>query len=112
MDKNEFNEKKIKEKLELHIERALTRIGMLVQGDAVLICPVDTGNLRNSIVYDVKNKEKSVVIGTNVEYALDVEKGSFKPKKAGKQIPFLTPAGERNKKNIETIVAKEMRDFK
>lgn len=107
MDKNEYNEKKIKQKLELHIERALTRIGMLVQGEAQRVCPVDTGNLKLSIDYDVKAKDKEVIIGTNVEYALAVEKGTSRQRSQ----PYLTPAGEGNKNNIQKIVTQEMRDF-
>ena len=107
MSKNEFNEKKIKEKLELHIEKALTRIGALVQGDAQRVCPVDTGNLKISIAYDVNRSDRSVTIGTNVEYALAVEKGTSRQTAQ----PYLTPAGEYNKKNFDKIVAQEMRDF-
>ena len=106
MDKNEFNEKKIKEKFEWHIERALVRIGLLVEGDALQLCPVDTGNLKLSIAHEVKKEKREVTIGANTEYALNVEKGIGQSPQ-----PYLTPAGEYNKKNIETIVAKEMRDF-
>lgn len=37
--------------------------------------PVDTGRLRNSMDYATDADNKTVYVGTNVEYALDVEEG-------------------------------------
>lgn len=47
--------------------KALTKIGVLVQNEAKKRCGVDTGVLRNSINYNVK--DSSVEIGSNIEYA-------------------------------------------
>ena len=47
--------------------------GKIAEGETKKLCPVDTGRLRNSITYDVAEDGKSVRIGTNVEYAKDVE---------------------------------------
>ena len=49
------------------IARALEKVGLLTEGYAKLKCPVDTGNLRNSITHLVDGHD--VYIGTNVEYA-------------------------------------------
>lgn len=38
--------------------------------------PVDTGRLRNSMAYATSEDNKTVYVGTNVEYALYVEEGS------------------------------------
>lgn len=51
------------------ILRALESIGLKAEKYAKQECPVDTGNLRNSITHVVQEKEKAVYIGTNVEYA-------------------------------------------
>lgn len=53
------------------IMMGLKAIGTQGEGYAKMECPVDTGRLRNSIANEVK--EKTVYIGTNVEYAPKVE---------------------------------------
>lgn len=49
--------------------RALEKIGMTAEGYAKDLCPVDTGNLRNSITHVVDEGGGAVYIGSNVEYA-------------------------------------------
>lgn len=49
--------------------RALERIGQAAEGYAKDLCPVDTGNLRNSITHVVDEGGGDVYIGSNVEYA-------------------------------------------
>lgn len=49
---------------------------MLVEGQAVLLAPVQTARLRNSIDYQVDQKELIGYVGTNVEYAVYVEFGT------------------------------------
>lgn len=51
------------------IEQALTAIGLTAESYAKQECPVDTGRLRNSITNAVRADEKTVYIGSNVEYA-------------------------------------------
>lgn len=53
------------------IYRALTEVGMEAQARVAALVPVDTGRLRNSIEYQVEDSQ--VIIGTNVEYAREVE---------------------------------------
>lgn len=48
-------------------QRALERIGLAGEGYAKKECPVDTGNLRNSITHTRDND--AAYIGTNTEYA-------------------------------------------
>ena len=81
------------------IERALEAIGLYVEGEAKLRCPVDTGNLRNSYDHKINVDDKSVAIGTNVEYAVFVEKGT----KNQRAQPHLTPAVEDNISTIKQI---------
>ena len=48
--------------------RGLEKIGLVVEGYAKKLCPVDTGNLRNSITHVVDEGGDAVYIGTNSEY--------------------------------------------
>lgn len=56
------------------VARAMEACGEMAEGYAVLLCPVDTGNLRNSISHD--SDEETAIVGTNVEYAPYVEYGT------------------------------------
>ena len=112
--------------------RAAISVGMLTSGYAQDLCPVDTGNLRNSIThaYDdssdhkvelIVGSEVKVINGTLVNYAPYVElghkqqPGRFVPKikkrlkrswVPGK--PFLRPAFENHTDEIEKIILKEL----
>ena len=70
------------------IIRALVKIGMKAEGYAKEKCPVDTGNLRNSITYQVRETEKATYIGTNCEYAAYVELGTGKYYSGGRPTPW------------------------
>ena len=79
-------------------EKVLEMIGILVEGDAVERCPIDTGNLMLSITHERQGKWE--VIGSPVEYAPDVELGTSKSKAQ----PYLRPAVEENWDVIKKIV--------
>lgn len=49
---------------------------------------VDTGRLRNSVTHQLRESEKAVYIGTNVEYGPYVELGTER----GRPKPYLVPA--------------------
>lgn len=72
------------------IEAGLTAIGLSAEGHAKKLCPVDTGRLRNSITNIVDAGDKSVIIGTNVEYAPYIELGTgvFAEGGVGRQTPW------------------------
>lgn len=53
---------------------ALEEVGMQAEKFAKAKCPVDTGNLRNSITHVLDGGD--VLIGTNCEYAVYVELGT------------------------------------
>lgn len=55
-------------------KRGLEAIGLVAEGHAKKITPVDTGRLRNSISH--ATDDDAAFIGTNVEYAPYVELGS------------------------------------
>ena len=48
--------------------RGLEKVGLVAEGYAKKLCPVDTGNLRNSITHVVDEGGDAVYIGTNSEY--------------------------------------------
>lgn len=70
------------------IVKALEAMGLQAEGYAKMKCPVDTGNLRNSITHETDDNEMVERIGTNVEYAPYVEYGTQKTIAQ----PFLEPA--------------------
>lgn len=87
------NSEEVLEGLKDGIERALEAIGIQVENYAKELCPVDTGNLRNSITHAVEPPEEAVYVGSAVEYAAYVELGHQTAK--GKHIdpqPYLEPA--------------------
>lgn len=51
------------------VEQALHSIGDKMESYAKANCPVDTGNLRNSITHTVDEANQTVSVGTDVEYA-------------------------------------------
>lgn len=67
------NSKEVLSAFDEKVRDALELIGMEAEKHAKENCPVDTGLLRNSINFAVKGNEKSVYIGTNVEYAPEQE---------------------------------------
>ena len=60
--------------LEKAKKRGLEAIGLVAEGHAKKLTPVDTGRLRNSISHATDGE--SAYIGTNVEYGPYVELGS------------------------------------
>lgn len=54
-------------------------------------CPVDTGDLRNSIVHDIDEKNTTGYVGTSVPYAPYVEIGTgiYSSKGDGRQTPWV-----------------------
>lgn len=103
------------------LEQGLRQACIIVQDAAKVKCPVDDGQLRQSITYEIEGTKG--IIGTNVEYAPYVEygtgiyatqgggrttpwvykdaKGNFHTTRGMKAQPFLMPAAEENVKEIE-----------
>lgn len=114
-------------------EKVLTMWGMEAESAAKKRAPVDTGLLRNSITYAIaggmpaqttykadkgdgagsytgqaqedRNGPRHVYIGTNVEYAMAQEVGSFKDGPHA----FLRPAIEENKDHFREILEGELK---
>lgn len=94
------NADEIKKKIAENKERALEAVGIFITGEAKERCPYITHNLQRSITHKVEARDDKVIIGTNVEYAVYVEKGTSRSAKQ----PYLTPAAEENLKRIESLV--------
>lgn len=78
--------------------RGLEAVGLTAERYAKALCPVDTGRLRNSISHAVEGD--SVYIGTNVEYAIYVEKGTRKMQ----AYPYLKPAAQDHADEYKQIL--------
>jgi HK97 gp10 family phage protein len=72
------------------VAQDLTRRLIRVQNKARSLAPVDTGNLRGSITWEIRKRGNQLygIVGTNVPYAIYMEKGTryIAPR------PFLAPA--------------------
>ena len=82
----------------------LEAASLIVEADATLRAPVDTGNLRSSITHKVVSDEEARV-GTNVDYSPWVEGGTHKMAAQ----PFLRPALDNNKARIEKMIGDVIR---
>lgn len=100
------NSAEVLENLSEAMLRALERVGMQAEGYAKDLCPVDTGNLRNSIGHKVDDAEQAVYIGTNVDYAPYVELGTVKMDAQ----PFLKPAAADHRQTYQNIVEDELKN--
>lgn len=108
--------------------RALEKCGLVAEGYAKKLCPVDTGNLRNSITHTVDEQEPAAIIGTDSEYAAYVclgtgkyadggrptpwvykdAKGQFHWTAGNKAQPFLKPAVSDHAEQYRDILKKEL----
>ena len=115
-------------------KKAMKKIGLLIQGAAMLLCPVDTGRLRGSLTHATDDfqsatrgaargtdqpvsrpmDEGTVHIGTNVEYAPWVEYGTSSGWKGGyyklgrKAQSYLRRAMDENRENVVKLYQETM----
>ena len=83
------NSRLVKAEFEAAALRALEKCGLIAEGYAKRMCPVDTGNLRNSITHQVDISELLCRIGSNSEYAVYVELGTGIYYPGGRQTPWV-----------------------
>jgi phage gpG-like protein len=78
------------EQVDQAITAYLEKLASAIETDARAGCPVKTGTLARSITHEVHGK--TARIGTNVDYAIDVELGTrphlIYPKKPGGMLAF------------------------
>lgn len=77
------NSKEVSAALQAALLRGLEKCGLVAEGYAKKLCPVDIGNLRNSITHVLDEDEPAAYVGTNSEYAAYVELGTGKYAEGG-----------------------------
>ena len=70
------NSREISAEIKAALLRGLEKAGLVAEGYAKKLCPVDTGDLRNSITHMVDEQEPAAIIGTDSEYGAYVELGT------------------------------------
>lgn len=122
------NSKEVSAAIKAALLRGLEKCGLVAEGYAKKLCPVDTGNLRNSITHVVDEQEPAAIIGTDNEYAAYVclgtgkyadggrptpwvykdAKGQFHWTAGNKAQPFLKPAVSDHAEQYRDILKKEL----
>lgn len=92
------NSDQVIQELDRGIPAAMEKVGLVAEGYAKRECPVDTGNLRNSIAHAVQGRV--AYIGTNVEYGPYVEMGTSRTRAQ----PFLRPAAQNHTEQYKQII--------
>jgi HK97 gp10 family phage protein len=117
---------------EMHnrVERAMEIIGGMAESFAKNLCPVKTGNLRNSLTHTTEDDGRTAVIGSAVTYAPYVELGTGQFAENGKgrktpwvyvdekgvghrttgrkPTPYLRPAVEDHKNDYKEVIKNEL----
>lgn len=71
----EDNSDAVLAEIESKIQMGLEAVGIAAEDNVVSLTPVDTGRLKGSITHVVD--DHTVVVGTNVEYAVRQELGDY-----------------------------------
>ena len=100
------NSKEVSEDIKAALLRWLETCGLVAEGYAKKLAPVDTGNLRNGITHDVDAGEPAAYIGTNVEYAPYQELGTIHMAAH----PFLKPAVADHANEFRKIFENELKN--
>ena len=90
------NTSRAREEIQAAALLALEKCGLTAEGYAKLLCPVDTGNLRNSITHQVDISELLCRIGSASEYAAYVELGTGIYYPGGRQDPWVYQDAQGN----------------
>lgn len=123
--------KELKDEMQNQLVKALEICGLVGEGYAKMLCPVDTGNLRNNITHVVDENGLTAYIGTNDKYAAYVElgtgiyaeggggrptpwvyqdaKGNWHYTRGNKAQPFLKPAVADHKEQYRTIIERTLK---
>ena len=86
------------------VAAAVEEVGLAAEGFAKRKCPVDTGNLRNSITHVTDGD--TAYVGTNVEYAAYVELGTTRTEPQ----PYLRPAATEHGSTYRSIIERNLRN--
>lgn len=82
------------------MEQAVEVSVIMIEADAKLLCPIDTGTLKRSLTHEVKSEDEKVkgAVGTNVSYAYWAERHQ----------PYLEPAVDMNMENVKRKIKEVM----
>lgn len=91
-----------KKEIQDAIDKGLEMIGMQCETYAVMLVPVDTHRLQNSIKHEmvVAGETHIMTVSANTEYAFYVEAGTSKMEAR----PYLRPAAEKHKKEYGAMM--------
>ena len=89
------------------LDRGLVAVGLIVVADAKRFCPVDTGRLRSSIRSYAGKGQVTIADGT--KYGIYQEMGFNSRGGKWVQNPFIIPAIEKNRNEIEQIIGQKIR---
>lgn len=125
------NSREVSAAIKAALLRGLEKCGLVAEGYAKKLCPVDTGNLRNSITHMVDEQEPAAIIGTDSEYGAYVElgtgiyaeggggrptpwvyqdaKGNWHYTRGNKAQPFLKPAAADHAIQYRKILEDELK---
>lgn len=80
--------------------KAMEKAVTIIEADAKLICPVDSGTLKRSITHEVNDGGNKIIgeVGSNVEYAYWAEKHQ----------PYLEPSVDKNIEQIKQMFKQEL----
>jgi len=80
--------------------KAMERAVTIIETDAKLICPVDSGTLKRSITHEVNDGGNKIIgeVGSYVEYAYWAEKHQ----------PYLEPSVDINIEQIKQMFKQEL----
>lgn len=107
--------------LDAAIARGLEKCGLVAEGHAKKLCPVDTGNLRNSITHtvtDVNEQAAYVELGTGVFYpggrqtpwVYTDAKGNAHMTHGQRAKPYIKPAVADHAPQYQKIIKSELED--
>ena len=84
------------------LEKAIEQASIVVESQAAVLAPIDTGLLKKSISHRIIRRNTAIIgqVGTSVEYAPHQEFGTYKMKAQ----PFLRPALERKRNSVKMII--------
>ena len=124
MTKGKWTDKVQASDFEKIVNAALPPIGIMLEGEAIVRCPVRTGRLRGSITYAVQRENDNprpparaedkvdrptnkytLYVGTNVDYAQHIEYGT---RHMGAQ-PYLRPALDYGRKIAQKMFTDEIK---
>jgi len=96
-----WDDKKFRTEVNQKVKANMEKACLLVETDAKRICPVDTGRLRASLVHEIETGKDEITgkVGTNVEYASNVEFGTSKQSAQ----PYLRPSLKKNIPKIKQL---------